>query len=128
MTLELTMLLWSTLLTFLLILIPAGVALNRNGPHAQGGPRDDLPEPTVFQKRASRLSANMQENMVLFAALVLTAHVAGISNAYTMLGAQIFFYARVAHAIIYIMGWPMVRPLFWFAGVVGMGMIAAALF
>lgn len=128
MTPELTLLLWSVILTFILILIPAGEALQRNGAKAQGGARDDLPEPTVFHKRATRLSQNMQENMVLFAPLVLVIHAAGTSNDMTLLGAQVFFYARVLHAVIYLAGWPMVRPLAWFAGVIGMGLMAAQLF
>ncbi len=128
MTPELTLLLWSVILTFILILIPAGEALQRNGAKAQGGPRDDLPEPTVFHKRATRLSQNMQENMVLFAPLVLIIHAASASNDMTLLGAQVFFYARVLHAVIYLAGWPMVRPLAWFAGVIGMGIMAFQLF
>jgi uncharacterized MAPEG superfamily protein len=34
----------------------------------------------------------------------------------------------VAHAVIYAFGWPMIRPLFYFAGLYGMGLIAVQLF
>ena len=34
-----------------------------------------------------------------------------------MLGAQLFFYSRVAHAILYILGVPLVRPLAWAVGI-----------
>lgn len=125
MTPELTLLLWSTILTFVLIIIPAGMGIKENGGPAQAGARDNLPEPSVLRKRATRLAVNMKENLLLFAALVLTANAAGVSNDMTVLGAQIFFYARVAHAVIYLAGWPIVRPLVWLAGVIGMGMIAA---
>ena len=128
MTSELNLLLWSTVLTFVLIMIPAGEALRRNGAKAQGGARDDLPEPSIFNKRATRLYKNMLENMVLFAPLILITHATESSNSMTLLGAQIFFYARVAHAVIYLGGWPMVRPLAWFTSVAGMGMIAWQLF
>lgn len=124
MTPELDLLLWSVILTFVLILIPAGEALRRNGAKAQGGARDNLPEPSIFNRRATRLYKNMLENMVLFASLVIITHLAEASNSMTLLGAQIFFYARVAHAVIYLAGWPMIRPLAWFASVIGMGMIA----
>lgn len=127
MTVELTLLLWSVLLTFVLILIPAGEAIRRNGGPAQAGARDDLPEPSVFHKRATRLSTNMLENMVLFTPLVLIAHATSVSNDQTILGAQMFFYARAAHAVIYLAGWPVIRPLAWLASVIGMGMIAVAL-
>jgi uncharacterized MAPEG superfamily protein len=127
MTLELTLLLWSVILTFVLILIPAGEAIIRNGVIAQGGSRDNLPEPSVFHKRATRLSTNMLENMVLFVPLVLIANATSISNDLTILGAQLFFYARVAHAVIYLAGLPMIRPLAWLVAVIGMGMFASAL-
>jgi len=128
MTTELTMLLWSIILTFILIMIPAYEAVRRNGAALQSGPRDNMPTPSNFNKRASRLSQNMQENMLMFTALVLVAHTAGVSDEKTVLGAQIFFYARVAHALVYLMGMGKIRPVFWAISVVGMGMIAVALF
>ena len=127
MTIELTMLLYSTILAFVLVLIPASKAILDNGAMIQAGARDDLPEPGVFRKRANRLVDNMYENLLLFAIVVLIAFAAGISNETTVLGAQIFFYARVAHAVIYLAGWPMIRPLFWAGGVVGIVMIACEL-
>lgn len=128
MTLEMTYLLWSTILTFVLIMIPAGDALLKNGADTQAGARDNVPEPSVFNKRASRLSTNMLENMVLFASLVLIANAANVSTENTVLGAQVFFYARLIHAVIYLAGWPKIRPLVWLISVIGMGMIAVALF
>jgi len=127
MTLELTFLLYSIILTFALILVPATVAVLDNGLMTQAGARDHLPEPSVFLKRAIRLRDNMLENMVLFAALVLVAHAANVSNAMTVLGAQLFFGARIVHAVIYLAGWPLVRPAAWFVGVVGMILIALQL-
>jgi uncharacterized MAPEG superfamily protein len=46
---------------------------------------------------------------VLFAILVLVAQVAGKANAMTALGAQLFFWGRVAYAPIYIIGIPWAR-------------------
>lgn len=128
MTIELTMLLYSALLTFALILVPATEAILRNGASAQAGARDALPEPSIYYKRAKRLVENMLENMVLFATLVLIAHAANISNENTALGAQIFFYARLFHAISYLAGWPWIRPLFWAVSLIGMGLIVFELF
>ena len=75
-----------------------------------------------------RLTATMQENLVMFAAIVLVASAAGVSNETTVLGATIFFYARVAHAIVYGFGWPMIRPLFYFAGLCGIVVVALEIF
>ncbi len=127
MPIELTMLLYSVILTFVVIAVPAVEAILRNGAAMQAGSRDSLPEPSVFHKRASRLQSNMLENMAIFAPLVLIAHTTSLTNDTTALGAQIFFYARIGHAISYWAGWPFVRPLFWFVSVIGLIMIALQL-
>jgi uncharacterized MAPEG superfamily protein len=118
------MLLYSALLFLVIILVQAGLGISQNGLMAQAGNRDNLPEPTVLRQRLQRLSANMQENLVMFAVVVLVASAAGVSNDATVLGASVFFYARVAHAIIYAFGWPVIRPLFYFAGLYGIVVIA----
>lgn len=119
MPIELLMLAYSAALFLVIILAQAGLAIAQNGLTAQAGSRDNLPEPTVARQRLQRLTANMQENLIMFAVVVLVANAAGISNETTALGASIFFYARVAHAIVYAAGWPMIRPLFYFAGLYG---------
>ncbi|MCB1729711.1 MAG: MAPEG family protein [Pseudomonadales bacterium] len=124
MSVELLMLLYSALLFLVIILVQAGLGISQNGLMAQAGNRDNLPEPTVLRQRLQRLSANMQENLVMFAVVVLVASAAGVSNDATVLGASVFFYARVAHAIIYAFGWPVIRPLFYFAGLYGIVVIA----
>jgi uncharacterized MAPEG superfamily protein len=124
MPVELMMLLYSAILLFVIIVMQAGLAISQNGLPAQAGSRDNLPEPTVLRMRLQRLAANMQENLVMFAAVVLVANAAGVSNETTALGASIFLYARLAHAIIYAFGWPMIRPLFYFISLYGMIIIA----
>jgi uncharacterized MAPEG superfamily protein len=69
----------------------------------------------------------MVENMVLFAALVLIAAVAGKANAVTAMGAAIFFWGRAAYALIYVAGIAWLRTLAWFVSVVGMVLIAVEL-
>jgi uncharacterized MAPEG superfamily protein len=60
---------------------------------------------------------------VLFAALVLAAVVAGRTNSATLLGAQLFFWARVAYAVIYLAGIPWLRTAAWFVSVIGLALI-----
>tara|TARA_R110001592_G_scaffold363396_2_gene687628 strand:+ start:46000 stop:46395 length:396 start_codon:yes stop_codon:yes gene_type:complete len=123
MSAELLMLVYSAVLFLVIIVVQAGLAISQNGLMAQAGNRDSLAEPTVLRKRLQRLAANMEENLVLFAIVVLVAHAAGVSNETTALGAVVFFYARVGHAIVYTFGWPVIRPLFYFAGLFGIGAI-----
>ena len=123
-SLELQILVWSVILTFVLILIPAQMSVTANGLKVMTGPRDQIPEPSVLNKRLRRLAANMVENMVLFAPLVLAAAAAGVSNRWTVLGCELFLAGRIIHAAVYAFGIPWVRPVFWGVAVVGMGMIA----
>ena len=66
----------------------------------------------------------MLENLVLFAALVLIAAVSGKANATTAMGAMIFFWGRLAHAVVYLIGIPWLRTVCWSVSVIGMVMIA----
>ena len=119
MTVELSMLVYSVLLFLVVILMQAGLAISQNGLMVQAGSRDNLQEPTVLRKRLQRLTGNLQENLVMFAIAILVANAVGVSNDTTVLGASIFFYARVAHAIVYAFGWPMIRSLFYFVSLYG---------
>lgn len=128
MTIELTMLLYSVILAFVIVGLPAIDSILKNGVIIMMGNRDSgLAEPSVWNKRAKRASANMAENLLWFAALVLIAHAAGISTENTVLGAQLFFWGRVGHAATYVAGVPHVRTVAWTVAVVGMVMIALEL-
>lgn len=81
------------------------------------------PELPAWARRATRVHENMVENLAPFAALVLVAHVAGVANETTALGAMLFFWARVAHAIVFILGIPWLRTLAFVASWVGILLI-----
>lgn len=55
-------------------------------------------------KRTKRAHANLVENLVVFAALVLAAHVSGRANEWTAIGSQLFFWGRLGHAGTYMAG------------------------
>jgi uncharacterized MAPEG superfamily protein len=125
---ELTYLLFSVVLTFVQVLIAAAAANQVVGLTTLAGNRDDLPAMSGLAGRTRRAHLNMLENLVLFAALALIAVVAGKTNSMTALGAMIFFWARLAYAVIYLIGIPWLRTVAWFVSVVGMIMIAVQLF
>jgi uncharacterized MAPEG superfamily protein len=60
---------------------------------------------------------------VPFAIAVMLAHAAGVSNAKTVAGAEIFLGARLVHAVTYFLGIPGIRTLTYIAGVVGTALI-----
>jgi uncharacterized MAPEG superfamily protein len=87
------------------------------------GNREGMPEIKGWGGRAARAHRNLLENLVLFAALVLVAVAAGRTNAMTLLGAQIFVWARLIYAAVYIVGLPWIRTGVWAVSVVGLAMI-----
>lgn len=124
---DLKYLLFSVILTFGQMLVAAMGANQAVGINTLAGNREGLPEIKGWAGRAKRAHLNMVENMVLFAALVLIAAVAGKANAMTAMGAAIFFWGRVAYAVIYVAGITWLRTAAWFVSVIGMVLIAIEL-
>jgi len=120
---ELALLVWSVLLTFVQMLIAATGATLQVGLPTLAGNREGLAPCTGWAGRAARAHRNMLESLVLFAALVLVAVAAGKTNATTLLGAQLFFWARVAYAAVYLAGIPWLRTGVWFVSVIGLVLI-----
>ncbi|TAJ97108.1 MAG: MAPEG family protein [Reyranella sp.] len=124
---DLKYLLFSVILTFVQMLVAAMGANQAVGLPTLAGNREGLPEIKGWAGRAKRAHLNMIENMVLFAALVLIAVAAGKANAMTAMGAAIFFWGRVAYAVIYVAGIAWLRTAAWFVSVIGMVLIALEL-
>jgi uncharacterized MAPEG superfamily protein len=120
---DLNMLVWSVALCVVQMLVAATGAQLQVGLPRLAGNREALPEITGWAGRAQRAHRNMLENLVLFAALVLVAEVAGLANETTALGALLFFWARVAHAVIYLIGIPWLRTAAWAVSMVGLVLI-----
>lgn len=123
MGIELTLLAWSVALCVAQMLVAAIGANRQVGLDRLAGNRESLPELTGWAGRAKRAHANMVENLVLFAALVLIVHVAGKTNWLTQLGAQLFFWSRLAYAGIYVAGIPWLRTAAWAVSMAGLVMI-----
>ena len=127
MSADLQYLLWSVILCFAQVVVAAIGANVAVGLPALAGNRDDLPAIGGWAGRAKRAHLNMLESLPLFAALVLIAAVAQKANATTALGAALFFWARLAYAVVYVVGVPWLRTAVWAVSVVGMGLIALQL-
>jgi len=124
---ELSILVWSVALAFVQVLIAVQGAMMQVGLPALAGNREALPAITGWAGRAQRAQRNMVENLLLFAALVLVAVAAGKTNDMTLLGAQIFFWARVVYTAVYIAGIPWLRTGVWTVSVIGLILIFAQL-
>lgn len=105
MTTELFYLLFTAILTGVLwVPVVIGYVMTR-GPLKPSdykiAPTSPLP---AWVNRANRAQANAVENLATFAPVVLIAHAAGISTAVTVMSAAVYFYVRVAHAVVHITG------------------------
>lgn len=122
MTTELTLLVWSTALAVGQAMLAAvGGNLQKGVPSMIGNRDDDAF--TGWVGRAYRAHRNLLESLVLFAILVLAVQVSGRSNDQTRLGAELFFWARVAYVPCYLLGLVGIRSLVWGASMAGLGIL-----
>ncbi len=123
----LSLLAWTCFLAFVQMVVAASGATLSVGLPTLAGNRDDMPAIGGWAGRARRAHANMLESLVLFVALVLIAQALNKgADSMVVLGAQLFFWGRLAYAIIYVIGIPWVRTLVWAVSVVGLAMIFLA--
>ena len=102
---ELVYLLLTAILTGVLwIPVVIGYGSSRGAPTPttyRTAPTSPLPD---WVNRANRAHLNAVENLAPFAAVVLIAHAVGLSTSTTQACAAVFFYARLAHAVIHMSG------------------------
>jgi len=120
---ELMWLVWAVALTVVQMLIAVTGATLQVGLPRLAGNREGMPPLTGWVGRAERAHYNMLESLVLFAALAVIAVLANKTNSTTLMGAQLFVWARLAYAIIYLAGIPWLRTLVWTVSMAGLVMI-----
>jgi len=129
MTPDLRLLAYAVVLTWLMIMVAATLRARMwtvDGLKLAFGNRGDLPEPSELAGRADRAAKNMLENLAMFIGLVIVAHASGADHDRTVLGARLFFWARVVYYPVYLIGVPYLRTAVWAVSVVGMGLIFMA--
>ena len=123
MTPDLKILVWTVALTFVEVLVAVLAAQAQVGLGMLAGNRDGLAPLTGFAGRAQRAHWNMLESLPLFIVLVLVAHIAGKANGTTLTGCELFFWGRLAHWLIYLLGVPWLRTVAWVVSVIGLILI-----
>ena len=128
MTPDLQMLVWSAALALVQMLVAVVGAQGQVGLPLLAGNRESVPPLTGWAGRAQRAHLNMLESLVVFAIVVIAAHLAGKADATTALGAALFFWARLAFAIVYVVGVPWLRTAVWAVSMAGIVLIFSRLF
>src|SRR5258705_10328118 len=100
--------------------IPYVIAqVTTNGPLKPQNYVDPTPRPLpLWGMRANRAYVNAVESFAPFAALVIVVHLAGKANATTAFLATSFFWLRLAHAVVYLLGIPYLRTVIFTLGYV----------
>ncbi|MDR3388214.1 MAG: MAPEG family protein [Rudaea sp.] len=129
MTIELKMLGWSIVLGLAYVLIAAALGTAQRGLKWNAGNRDGDSKPlTGMAARVERASRNYLETFVFFAAAVLAVELAHRNTETTALGAQIYFWARVAYLPVYAVGIPYLRTVVWAVAFWGLLQVLEGLF
>jgi uncharacterized MAPEG superfamily protein len=123
---------WLTLTVILTGLLWIPYTLNRSQVRGLAGAmanpsRNDKP----LAEWATRLMFahdNAAENLVTFAPLVLILNAIDYSSNWTVLACAVYFWARVAHLIVYTLGLPVFRTLAFIIGFLAQAVLALAIF
>ncbi len=79
--------------------------------------REAVTDPApAWAKRSKRAHINAQLNFGIFAGLLIAAHMAGVNVKSLGTLAMVYFFARLAHYIVYTFGLPFLRPMFFMVG------------
>ena len=125
MTTELTILAWTLVLAFVQILLFDVARTRQYGLNWNTGPRDEaMPPLSPIAERLRRAQDNLYETLPLFIAAVLISHLAGRDSRWTAIGAEIYFWGRVAYVPLYAFGVKQIRSLVWLVSTAGLVIIA----
>ena len=125
-------LLWLTLTVILTGLLWAPYILDRilvrGLMGAMANPsRNDKPQ-SPWAQRLYFAHTNAVENLVIFAPLVLILDAQGYSTEGTVTACAVYFWARLAHVVVYTMGVPVLRTLAFAVGFAAQAALALAVF
>ncbi|RZA09414.1 MAG: hypothetical protein EOP11_01765 [Proteobacteria bacterium] len=128
MNTELRLLTFSIVLGFIQLFSGVIAATAVRGQKWNMGNRDGNEAPLHgVPARLNLAFENFKETFPFFAAAVLLAYATGRFSATTALGAQLYFFARLAYVPIYAAGIPGLRSIVWLVSIAGIALILGAL-
>jgi uncharacterized MAPEG superfamily protein len=128
MPVELKILACSIGLGLIYVLVATALSTAQRGLNWNVGNRAQSAPLTGVAARAQRANRNFLETFPFFAAAVLAVVLLKTNSPQTALGAQLYFWARVAYLPIYLIGIPYLRSLVWAVSLWGLLQVLAALF
>lgn len=95
--------------------------------YGTGGFEQPEEQPAKWARRAYAAHRNALESLPLLAIFVLVAHVTNTAGAFVAQAAMIYFFARLAYFVVYVMGIPALRTLLFFVSLAAILAIALKL-
>ena len=126
MTTELQMLLWAMALGLVHLVATVLASVAQNGMMYAFSARDEQKPLTGTMARLDRAFRNFLETFPFFIAAVLMAQALNQHTAMTVLGAQLYFWARLIYIPLYVSGLPVVRTVSWSVSVAGILLVMSA--
>ncbi len=127
MTTELSLLTWAVVLGLVHAVGTGQFTTAQHGLRYGLSPRDEKKPLTGVGARVERAFANYMQTFPFFAAAVLVDHVAGRHGWLTVVGAQLYFWARLVYVPLYAFGVPVVRTVAFLVSLVGIVLLLVAL-
>ncbi|HEY4531109.1 MAG TPA: MAPEG family protein [Luteimonas sp.] len=126
---ELQMLVWAIVLGLVHLMLDAGMKTSERGLAWNASARDGEAKPLgPVAGRVNRSWSNFLETFPMFTAAVLAVVLAERTGDRTVLGAQLYFWARLAYIPAYAAGIPYVRSLIWGVSLLGIVLVLSGLF
>lgn len=115
---------WSVVLLMVHILLQGFTATRDLGTEWNAGPRDENLKPkSLAAGRAERASSNFRETYPAFIALALALAMDGDPSGWGLIGAGLWFAARIVYLPLYLAGIPYIRSMVWLAANAGLAIM-----
>ena len=128
MTVEIAMLFWASVLGIVQVGLQSLSFKKQAGNAYTVGPRDEPLPPAGFAGRMERALRNFLETFPIFAAVILAVYATERTNQWSEIGAQIYFWGRLAYIPAYASGLPWIRTFIWQIATIGIVLCMVPLF
>lgn len=128
MAVELQLLAVAVIIGLVQLLWGAAAARRQQGLKWAAGPRDEARPLDGVAARLDRALRSFLETFPFFATAVIVAYLGGRLGDLTLWGCVLYVAGRALYVPLYAAGVPLVRSLAWFAAMIGLALVVAAIF
>ena len=128
MTVEIAMLFWAAVLGLVQVGAQSFALKAQEGNAYTVGARDEHRPATGLAGRLERALRNYLETFPIFAAVVLAVYATERTDMWSEIGAQVYFWGRLAYLPAYAAGLPWVRTFIWQIATAGIVLCMVPLF